>query len=285
MIEACLYLLIFIFLSFFLEWIYRKSVARVQKRYGPLHVGPSGILQPFFDFLKLMIKEDVTDGGLIVELAPILLVSISLFLLYLLPIGNFSINFWGDLVVILFLFNIFTLVQWLFSATGRFAKVGSMRLGFQFVSLELPIIFSLAAYALYYNTLTLEEIKGLSLVLFPSFVSFFISSIAKIRKLPFDIPYAKQEIVAGINTELSGKKLALYKLSENLEFLFVCGFVSVLAFGEMEIFDFVVRSLIFAILFSFISSIFPRWRIDQAVRFFWTFVIPLSVMGLIICLI
>jgi NADH-quinone oxidoreductase subunit H len=286
-IQALAFLMFFLVLAFATEWVYRKTVARVQKRYGPLHTGFAGILQPLADFLKLMTKEDlgVPEESVYFKLAPILLVFIPLMALYVLPLAGAGLSFDGDIIFLLILFNAYVGIVWLFSSSldSRFANVGAMRQSTQFFSFEVPFILSLAAFAIHGGSLSLSGLKGFDWLLVPSFLVFMVASLGKLRKLPFDAPTAGQEIATGIEVELSGRKLALFRLGENLEFVFVAGLGAVLLFGPpASILLFIVEFVPIVILFSIVSALFPRYRIDQVSDFFWRYMTALALCGVIL---
>jgi NADH-quinone oxidoreductase subunit H len=277
---------LFIVLAFLCEWIFRKTYARVQKRYGPLYRGKSGILQPFADFFKLLSKEDFLRGNIIFDISPVFLTAIALFSLFFIPIKEFtSLNFEGDILVLIFLFDVYALWNLLLGefSKSRFSRIGAMRQVLLFFSFEIPLIFSIACFFIYSNSLTLSQLKGFSPILLFPFIIFLICSLGKIRKLPFDIGIAEQELVSGYETELSGRKLALLKLSENLELVFASSIASVLLFGIQNILQFLIEVFIITFLLSFLSAAFPRYRIDQAINKFWKVIFPLSLVSVILC--
>lgn len=283
------YFLLFLVLAFLCDWIFRKTKARIQKRYGPLYTGKSGLLQPFADFIKLLSKEDFQRGNIIFEIMPILLTGLAIVPLFFIPVNGKSIlSFNGDILFLVFLFDAYTISLLLLGefSKSRFSRIGVTRQMLLFFSFEIPFIFSIAAFAIKANTLNLSKLGNFSPFLLIAFAVFIISALGKLKRLPFDIGIAEQELVAGYETELSGRKLALLKLSDHFEFLFVAALGSTLLFGPAQSFiGFISKTFVVVFLISFISALFPRYRIDQATRFLWTIIFPLSILGVIVSLI
>lgn len=299
--------------SLFLEWVYRKFFADLQNRIGPKYTGPRGILQPLADFIKLMAKEDIVPRGadrLGFTVAPILMLAFSLTALLLIPISGpvGLIGFQGDLIFAIFLMTLMAisivLAGW-FSA-NRFSETGSARAGMQLVGYEIPLTLALISPAIIAGRLDIAGILSyqLSHVWLIEYVPlafgiYVICLLAELQKLPFDIPEAHTEIVAGWQTEFSGKKYAFFHLSNNLEMLFGAGLavalflggpsppLSILAFGvglEWLTYSvwFIFKTLLLVLLISGISALLGRWRIDQMIRGSWRYLIPLSVAQLMI---
>ncbi|WXG43253.1 MAG: complex I subunit 1 family protein [Promethearchaeati archaeon SRVP18_Atabeyarchaeia-1] len=299
--------------SLFLEWIYRKFFADLQNRIGPKYTGPRGVLQPLADFIKLMAKEDIVPKGadhLGFTATPILMLTLSLTALLLVPISGLTglISFQGDLIFAIFLMTLMAisivLAGW-FSA-NRFSETGSARAGMQLVGYEIPLTLALISPAIIAGRLDIAGILSYQtthvwLIEYAplAFGIFMICLLAELEKLPFDIPEAHTEIVAGWLTEFSGKKYAFFHLSNDLEMLFGAGLavalflggpappVSILAFGvglEWLTYSvwFMFKTFLLVLLFSGISALLGRWRIDQMIRGSWRYLIPLSVAQLVL---
>lgn len=222
--------------AFYLEWVDRKFYADQQHRIGPLHTGWRGILQPFADFVKLMAKEDVTPVAadkLGFTLTPILALAIPLTVLMLVPIASAQgiMFFEGDLLMIGFFSTMFTMMLFIagWSSSNRFGFTGAVRGVIQMLAYEIPLLLALFAGGMVAGSLSLTGVVtyqanlGLPLILHPAFlglfVVFMIAAQAEAERLPFDAPIAETEIVGGWETEFSGKKLAFFRLSNNLEVL------------------------------------------------------------------
>lgn len=298
--------------ALFLEWVYRKFFADLQNRIGPKYTGPRGLLQPLADFVKLMAKEDIDPKGvdrLGFTAAPILMLTFTLTALLLVPIFSLTglISFQGDLIFAIFLMTLMAisiiLAGW-FSA-NRYSEIGSARAGMQLVGYEIPLTLSLIAPALVAKSLDIAGIvsyQGLhnwTITLAPfAFAIYLICLLAELEKLPFDIPEAHTEIVAGWQTEFSGKKYAFFHLSNDLEMLFGAGIatalflggpappLSILSFGvglEWLTYSvwFILKTFIIVLILSGFSALMGRWRIDQMIRGTWRYLTPIAVLQLV----
>lgn len=299
--------------ALFLEWVYRKFFADLQNRIGPKYTGPRGLLQPLADFIKLMAKEDIVPKGadrLGFTVAPILMLTLSLTALLLVPISGLSglISFQGDLIFAIFLMTLMAiaivLAGWF--SSNRFSETGSARAGMQLVGYEIPLTLALITPAVIAGRLDIagivsyQALHGWLIVYTPlTFGIYIICLLAELEKLPFDIPEAHTEIVAGWQTEFSGKKYAFFHLSNNLEMVFGAGIAIALFFGgpaaPLNILTFgvglewltysvwfVIKTFILVLVLSGISALVGRWRIDQMIRGSWRYLIPLSVAQLIL---
>jgi NADH-quinone oxidoreductase subunit H len=215
--------LIFIFwLALFYEWIDRKFYAKLQYRYGPLHTGPKGFLQPFADFVKLLAKEDIVPAAadrFLFTLSPIIVFALALFALFYVPIvplvrdvafGSFE----GDILLVIFVLTMIALIKFLggWGSVNRFSTVGSVRLAFQLLGYEIPLAIALLTAAMATGTLNISLIAQrvssnaiIATALLPALAISVICFQAELERIPFDIPEAEQEIVAGWLTEFSGR--------------------------------------------------------------------------------
>lgn len=300
----------FIFFSFFLEWIERKIVARIQSRIGPLFAGPKGIMQPFADFVKLMTKEDVVPMGadrLLLTIIPILLTSLAAFVLMFIPIFRPDplISYPADLIYIIGLSASIgaLIVMTGYINPGPYSNVGAARFGELFLSFEIPFAISVAVPAIISGSANIAEIvrfqaKGVPIIVFAplGFLLLLISLIAKVEKVPFDIAEAETEIAGGWQVELSGKRLAFYRLTMNLETLFAAAICVSLYLGAgfgpfLDIFGpvmyfvwFFIKLTIVVFFISLVEGIMARLRVDQVLRIFWKYMVPLSFLQLMLAL-
>jgi NADH-quinone oxidoreductase subunit H len=291
-LEIFAYLIFWICFAFLYEWIDRKITARIQKRVGPFFTGKKGVLQPLADFIKLLAKEDIVPKGadkFIFSLAPFLALFLPLFSLFFIPLFEFNLSFEGDLLFLLYLLAFQTILLQLIGivSISRFGSVGAGRVALQALTFEILLIFSGITPSILSGSLLLKNVSThFFLPIAPiAFLLFAISLFAELEFLPFDIPEAPQEIVAGWQTELSGKKLAFIRLGKNLSALFGFSLLICLFFGFYNLSDFFVKLFGVIFCFSFFKNLFPRFRIDQALELGWKILFPLALLQIFIIII
>jgi len=297
-----------LWLSLLYEWLDRKFYAKLQNRYGPLHTGAKGCCQPFADFVKLLSKEDITPMAVdrvLFTLTPILLLGLSLTALFYVPMVPILRNeafaaFDGDLIYVIFLLTMIVVVKFLgaWASTNRFSAIGGMRLLFQLIGYEIPLAVALLTPALATGSLNISKIAQtvgsnivLAIALLPVLAIAIICFQAELERVPFDIPEAEQEIVAGWLTEFSGRKLALIRLSFDVELVLASTLVAALFLGgpyspaipyipvQVSYFLwFLFKATIVLLVLSNIRTLYARLRIDQMVHFAWK---NLTIIGLL----
>lgn len=304
-------LLSFIFALFY-EWFDRKVYARFQNRVGPQITGYKGILQPLADFIKLLKKESIFPIGsnsFLIIFSAISSVALMFFILLFIPLYDFNapLSFSGDLIL---LFGIGVLIDILIIITGYsvacpYSNEGAAREAEMIISIEIPFGVSLATIIAISKSLSIREnlifqSLGVPLIIFAplGFIAYILSSMAKVGKVPFDAPNAESEIVAGWSTEISGRTLALFRLSSNLDLFFLASFGAIIFLGgptlpyfnypELLFFNQILNFIILFIktlgiifLITMIRSLTARYRIDQVIKFFWKIIIPLAMLNLI----
>jgi NADH-quinone oxidoreductase subunit H len=304
-------LLSFIF-SLFYEWFDRKVYARFQNRIGPQMTGFKGIMQPLADFIKLLNKESIfpiVSNTFLITFSAISSVALMFFILLFIPLYDFNapLSFSGDLIL---LFGVGVLIDLLIIITGYsvacpYSNEGAARKAEMIISFEIPFGISIATIIAISKSITIKESllfqsSGLPLILFMplSFIAYIFSSIAKLEKVPFDSPSAESEIVAGWSTEISGRTLALFRLSSNLDMYFVASFGAILFLGgptfpyfnypellflnqTLNFIIFFLKTSLIVFIITMIRSITARYRIDQVINFFWKVIIPLAMLNLI----
>ncbi|MEN3037436.1 MAG: complex I subunit 1 family protein [Candidatus Methanosuratincola petrocarbonis] len=295
--------LFLIAISFLYEWLDRKIYAWMQFRAGPVLAGPVGILQPLADFLKLMGKEDITPAYAdrrIFGAVPIMMVALILTFWAVVPVTGPAglVSFRGDVVFAVVSMTFFCMLVFLggFSSADRFSLLGAERAVLQLLGFEIPLMLSLTGVCIHTGGLSLSEIvswqaeNGWSL-LGPQaigFIIFLIAAQAELERIPFDIPEAEQEIVAGWLTEYSGRKLALIRLAKDMELVFVSGLAVALFLGgpvgpspaglEWLVYPayFLIKLALVVAILAFIRGLFARARIDQMVSFGLRYLVPIS---------
>jgi NADH-quinone oxidoreductase subunit H len=290
-------------LAFFYEWVDRKFFARLQNRYGPLHTGLHGILQPLADFFKLLSKEDITPDAadsLTFFLAPIFYFALPLTTLFVIPILSQTsiVAFEGDLVFVIFAFTLIIITVFLagWSSTNRFSTIGSIRAVLQMLGYEIPMGLAMVGPAIAAKSLSISRIvewQSLNIwvvLLQPlGFAVFTICLLAELQFVPFDIPEAETEIVAGWRTEFSGRKLALLRLGKDLELVLASALIASLYLGGSQqlwlippIVAFLVKTTLAVMLLSLLRAVFARFRIDQMLSGMWRYLLPLATLQIIL---
>jgi NADH-quinone oxidoreductase subunit H len=291
-------------LAFFYEWIDRKFFAKLQSRYGPLYTGPFGLLQPVADFVKLLSKEDIVPTAcdkIIFSLTPLIYFALPLTALFVTPIGSQTgiISFEGDLLFLLFVFTLLAITAFLagWSSTSRFSIIGSVRAALQMLSYEIPLGLALIGPAILAKSLSISNIvqwqsrnASWSIWLQPiGFGVIIVCLLAELEFVPFDIPEAETEIVAGWRTEFSGRRLALFRLGRDLELVLVSALVAALYLGGPQsigfvpaIVTFMVKTVLMVLLLSFLRGVFARFRIDQMTSGMWKYILPLAILQIVL---
>jgi len=279
------------------EWFDRKVVARLQSRYGPFSTGPGGILQPLADFIKLLSKEDIVPlaAGRGFAWAPILILSLSVIPLFYLPIvGSTAVaSFKGDLIIILFLATLRVALILLsgINSGSKFAEVGGTRAGLQMFGYSIPLTLAAIGPAISSGSLSLSSIcraqSGWWYILTQplGFAIFSICALAELGRLPFDLPLAESEVVAGWKVEYSGKRLALLRLAENFDLIFFGGLMATLFLGGAtslwlvpSVVSFFLKLTLCIGLLSLLRAAFARYEVGEMVRDLWKYLVPLSLL-------
>lgn len=292
-------------LAWFYEWLDRRFFARLQNRYGPIYTGSHGLLQPLADFVKLLAKEDIEPAAVdkpIFRGVPVLILTLPLTALFLIPISGVKafVHFEGDLIFIIFIMSLLAILAFLggWSSTNRFSTLGGLRAAMQLLGYEVPLAIVLIGPAIAARSLSITRIvewqaaNGLWIIaLTPiGFGIAIIAMLAELEKVPFDIPVAETEIVAGWQTEFSGRKLALMRLALDLELVLAAGLISALFLGGPSgpipvipgIVWFLIKATCIVLILSNLRALFARFRIDQMVSGSWKFLVPLAILQIVI---
>jgi NAD(P)H-quinone oxidoreductase subunit 1 len=309
-------------------WLERKISAAAQQRIGPEYIGPLGLLAPVADGLKLVFKEDIIPAqadALLFTLGPIIVV-IPVFLSYLIvPFGqNLMIT---DVGMGVFLWIALSSVQPIgllmagYASNNKYALLGGLRAAAQSISYEIPLALSVLAIALMSNSLSTVDIVnqqsgygilGWNIWRQPAgFMIFWIAALAECERMPFDLPEAEEELVAGYQTEYSGMKFALFYLSSYINLVLSALLVAVLYLGGWDFpvpINFIASligvneaepwlqvvtaalgitmTLLKAYFLVFIAILLrwtvPRVRIDQLLDLGWKFLLPVALVNLLL---
>ena len=289
-------------------YMLRRILGRFQGRLGPNRVGPFGVLQPFADIAKLLIKEDLRPAmadRLVFNLAPVLAVTTVFLLLAVIPFGHRS--YLTNLNVgVLYLVGVTTistiaifLAGW--GSGNRYALIGAVRAVAALVSYEVPMVLALAGALLLAGSMSLVSIVDAQrvpfLLLQPiGFFVFLLAASAEMNWTPFDLLEAESELTAGFHTEYSGMKFGLLQLAEFATVITTSAIITTLYLkgwnnpfvppGGPQILPshvwFLVKVLFLVFCFIWIKATIPRFRVDQVMGFAWKVLFPLAVLNLLI---
>jgi len=280
----------------------RKIMAGIQRRRGPDVVGAWGLIQPFADAAKLILKETIlpsTANTVLFVIAPILSFMLSLVGWAVIPFGETFVL--ADINVgVLYLFavsslGVYGIIMSGWASNSKYAFLGGLRSAAQMVSYEVSIGFILIAVILCAGSLNLSTIVmsqqtvWYGLPLFPMFFMFFISALAETNRHPFDLPEAEAELVAGYNVEYSAAGFALFFLGEYANMIMMSSVTTIMFLGGwlplIDVFPinfipgpiwFGLKVCFFVALFVWARAAYPRYRYDQLMRLGWKIFLPLS---------
>ena len=287
----------------------RKVIGYMQVRIGPNRVGPYGLLQPFADVLKLLVKEIVVPSGAskaLFVLAPILVLTPALAAWAVIPFGPelMLANIDAGLLYILAMTSVgvygVIIAGW--ASNSKYAFLGGLRSAAQIVAYELAMGFALVGVLLAAQTMNLggivkaqESQYGLLswyfIPLFPLFLVYLISGVAETNRAPFDVAEGESEIVAGFHVEYSGMTFALFFLAEYMNMIlistlcavmFLGGWLSPVPFVPASFLWLVLKVLFVLFLFLWFRATFPRYRYDQIMRLGWKVLIPVTLVWLVV---
>ncbi len=282
------------------EFVDRKLHARLQNRVGPPW------FQPLADLIKLLAKETIIPkdaNATMFQVTPVFALASAVTAFLYIPLWNtealFSFN--GDVIVVLYLLTLPTMAFFIggWYSTSLFARIGSVRAITQLFAYEIPLFIGILSSALLADTWSLYGIAAFYnqrplfwLFNIVGFAVSLISFLGKLEKVPFDIPEAETEIVAGTFTEYSGRFLAFIRLTLNVEMVAGAALLSAVflpvGLGLNQFWRFVIfiAEILFIVgLISLLRTIFARLRIDQMIRLCWKYMVPLAFFQLLLNLI
>jgi len=307
-------------------WLERKVVGHIQNRWGPTRVGPFGLLQPIADGLKFIFKEDLTPPHVYKPLyiaAPMISLIFALTSISVIPVGNWvsvagistplqitDVNI--GLLIILGITSLgvygVALAGW--SSNSKYSLLGGLRASAQMVSYEIALGLSLIGVLITAGSFSLREIVDAQGGNYWGFiprwnifqgqiVAFFIyltAAYAETNRVPFDLPEAETELVAGYHTEYSAMKFAMFFMAEYANMITVACLASLLFLGGwhgplfgppilqaiLPVFWFVLRVFVFLFIYIWVRGTLPRFRYDQLMAFGWKFLLPVAIANLMI---
>lgn len=289
----------------FLIWFERKFAARIQDRLGPNRVGPAGLLQTFADLIKLLIKEDITPTAadrLLYNVAPLVSFASVILIWAVVPFTPYHYGADLDIGVMYFVavasLGTLAIMTAGWASNNKYALLGAFRVVALLVSYEIPLVFALMVPVMLAGSMSMLDIiyaqSGMWFVFLSPLaaVLFFISSQAETGRAPFDLIEAESELVAGFNIEYSGMKFGMFFAAEFLHvftngilltILFFGGWLGI--FWQEPLIAFLwlgLKGFLFYVVSLWIRNTVPRLRIDQVMKFNWFFLVPVSILVVLV---
>jgi NADH-quinone oxidoreductase subunit H len=285
-----------------LIWLERRMLALWQDRYGPNRAGPFGLLVVLADTIKLIFKEDwippFADKAVFV-IAPAI-VAITVLLSFIVVPFAPGVQV-ADLNIGLLFFlamssmGAYSIILGGWASNNKYALLGSMRGAAQMISYEVFMGLSLMGVVILSRSFSLNTIveaqRGMWFVVpqFIGFVTFFIAGIAETHRLPFDIPEAESELIAGFHSEYSGMKFGLFFVGEYLGIILISSLTVCLFFGGWlgpgflpPLVWFILKTFGFISVFILLRASLPRPRYDQLMEFGWKILLPLTLINALV---
>jgi NADH-quinone oxidoreductase subunit H len=302
----------------------RRVLGFIQGRLGPNRVGWGGVLQPFADLLKFILKEEIVPDKatrFVYFLAPIIAITAALMSMIVYPFGpDVTLPFLGRVRLTVAQFDVALLYVLAITSVGvygvalagwasnsKYSLLGGLRASAQLISYELSLGLGLVGVVLMSGTLDLYRIVeqqsgwyGLQWNLFKlpapqilGFIVYLISAIAETNRVPFDLPEAETELVAGFHTEYSALKFALFFMAEYVNMFTVSVLATTLFLGGwngpgvatlpwLGVFYFLAKVVFFLFLYIWLRGTLPRFRFDQLMSFGWKFLLPTAILNVVL---
>jgi NADH-quinone oxidoreductase subunit H len=285
-----------------LIWVERRLLALWQDRYGPNRAGPFGVLIVLADTIKLFFKEDWIPpfaDKVVFVLAPAI-VMITVFLSFVIvPFAPGIIVADMNIGILFFLamssMGAYSIILGGWASNNKYSLLGAMRGAAQMISYEVFMGLALMGTVLLAGSFSLVDIveaqRGLWFVVpqFVGFIIFFIAGIAETHRLPFDIPEAESELIAGFHSEYSGMKFGMFFVGEYLGITLISSLIVCLFFGGWlgpgflpPLVWFVIKTFTFIGIFILLRASLPRPRYDQLMEFGWKILLPITIINLMI---
>ncbi len=296
----------------FYTFFERKVIGSMQIRVGPNRVGPLGLIQPFADVFKLLLKEIILPTNanrFLFVIAPVIALAPAFAAWAVVPFNDFLVlaDVDAGLLYVLALtsLGVYGIIIAGWASNSKYAFLGAMRAAAQAVSYEIAMGFALVGVLILAGTMNLREIVlaqqgGILdwywLPLFPMFVIYMISGLAETNRAPFDMAEGESEIVAGFHVEYSGAAFAVFFLAEYANMILISGLTAIMFaggwlspfegmpvlgdtfLGEGSIIWFLAKTVVFMFMFLWYRATFPRYRYDQIMRLGWTVLIPITLV-------
>jgi len=300
----------------------RRVLGFIQGRLGPNRVGPGGLLQPLADLLKFIFKEDIVPDKstrFVYFLAPIIATTAALMTMVVYPFGpEVNLPVLGAVRLVIARFDVallyvlgvtsigvygIALAGW--SSNNKYSLMGGLRAASQMISYELALGLGLIGVVLQSGTLDLYSIveqqaghlgiSGWNLIWVQplGFIIYLIAAIAETNRVPFDLPEAETELVAGFHTEYSAMKFALFFLAEYVNMFTVSMLATTLFLGGwngpfvhqfpwLGVFYFLGKVVFFLFFYIWLRGTLPRFRFDQLMTFGWKYLVPAAIINIVL---
>jgi NADH-quinone oxidoreductase subunit H len=322
-LKAIAFILLFLSVAAFLTYVERRISAFIQDRLGPNRVGPFGLFQPVADLIKILFKEEIIPANAdktLHTIAPIISLFVAYSIIAVLPIGEKIVIGGKEIKLIVADVNIgflyilalssmgvygITLSGW--SSNNKYSLLGALRASAQMISYELSLGLSLVGVVLVSGSIKIDEIiksqaNVWNIFYQPvGFIIFLVSAFAETNRLPFDLPEAEPELVAGYHTEYSGMKFGAFYLAEYTNVITASLLTTAFFLGGwyfpfidiysglnpniaaiLQIIVFFAKAGIIIFLFMLVRWTLPRFRYDQLMRLGWQVLLPLALLNVLV---
>jgi NADH-quinone oxidoreductase subunit H len=322
-LKAIAFILLFLTVAAILTYVERRISAFIQDRLGPNRVGPFGLFQPVADLIKILFKEEIIPANAdktLHTIAPIISLFVASSIIAVLPIGEKIVIGGKEIKLIVADVNIgflyilalssmgvygITLSGW--SSNNKYSLLGALRASAQMISYELSLGLSLVGVVLVSGSIKIDEIiksqaNVWNIFYQPvGFIIFLVSAFAETNRLPFDLPEAEPELVAGYHTEYSGMKFGAFYLAEYTNVITASLLTTAFFLGGwyfpfidiysglnpniaaiLQIIVFFAKAGIIIFLFMLVRWTLPRFRYDQLMRLGWQVLLPLALLNVLV---
>ncbi len=285
-----------------LIWVERRMLALWQDRYGPNRAGPFGLLIVVADTIKLFFKEDwippFADKAIFV-IAPAIVAATVLMSFVVIPYAPGILIADLDVGLLFFLamssLGVYSIVLGGWASNNKYALLGALRGASQMISYEVFMGLSLMGVVMLSGSFRLTDIVNAQseywfiLTQPVGFVIFLVAGVAETHRLPFDIPEAESELVAGFHSEYSGMKFGMFFIGEYLGITLISAMVVTLFFGGWlgpgflpPLVWFILKTFVFILFFVLLRASLPRPRYDQLMEYGWKIFLPLALVNLLV---
>jgi len=322
-VKSAIFIILFLTASAALTYVERRISAFIQDRLGPNRVGPFGLFQPIADVIKIIFKEEIIPANAdrtLHTIAPIISLFVAYSVFAVLPLGESLVIGGREIKLILADVNVgflyilalssigvygVTLSGW--ASNNKYSLLGALRASAQMISYELSLGLSLVGVVLVAGSIQIDEIirsqaNVWNIFYQPvGFIIFLVSAFAETNRLPFDLPEAEPELVAGYHTEYSGMKFGAFYLAEYTNIITASSLVTAFYLGGwyfpffdiyrgmnpnlagiLQVIVFFVKAFVIIFLFMLVRWTLPRFRYDQLMRLGWQVLLPLALLNVLV---